>query len=65
MALQGPPVTVVASGGLPVRNVGGTAVANGAPMTVLASGGTPVTVVSSPAGAPVHLLNADGTDWTP
>lgn len=58
MALQGAPVTIVDAGGMPVRNV-----ANGAPMTVLDAGGAPVTLVDDPAGAPVHLLNPDGTDW--
>lgn len=54
------PVVVVASGGIPVSTT-----TLGTPMTVATNGfGTAVTIVSS-GGAPVVLLNEDGTTYTP
>jgi hypothetical protein len=58
--LQGVPVVVVASGGIPVVN--GTI---GTPMTVGDNDiGTAVTIVSA-FGLPVVLLNQDGTAYVP
>lgn len=58
--LQGAPVVVVASGGIPVVN--GT---NGVGMTVAANGiGKAITLVAN-LGIPVTLLNPDGTAYVP
>lgn len=52
----GPAVTVVTSGGLPVRNT-----PDAAPMTVVDTGGIAVTL--SDLGAPIGLKNEDGSDY--
>lgn len=57
MTISAAAVVVVASGGIPVTNLGA---AGAVPLTVVASGGTPVTIVAS-GGLPVTLLNADGS----
>lgn len=58
MAIGGPPVTIVASGGVPMTPV---AYGKGAPYTVVASGGFPITIADN--AAPAVFLNADGSEY--
>lgn len=59
MPLTFPPVSVVASGGIPVTNS-----KLGAPMTVVPTGkGLPITLTTKALGAPFYLKNPDGSDY--
>jgi len=62
--LGGPPIQIVAAGGVPITNMYATANATiFTPAT--GKGGMIATLVSAGKGYPVSLVNDDGTEWTP
>lgn len=66
--LCGPPIQIVAAGGYPVTNMYGVQVQSqqiSTPVFTPGTAGGLVATVVAAGGAPVILVNADGTEWTP
>jgi hypothetical protein len=62
MSQQSRPVVVVASGGLPVVNVGATPPFGALPATVVTQFGIAITLVAA-LGIPMSLWKTDGTAY--